>query len=53
MTHCPICGGAVEGPRLDDCHPECVAERVPEDALAALVAAGLLLVAPLIVIWAA
>jgi hypothetical protein len=53
MTACPICGGPVEGPRLGDCHPACVAERVPEDALVALVAASLLLLAPLIVIWAA
>ena len=53
MSLCAICGGAVEGPRLGDCHPACVAERVPEDALAALIAAGLLLLAPLIVIWAA
>ena len=53
MSLCAICGGAVEGPRLGDCHPACVAERVPEDALAALIAASLLLLAPLIVIWAA
>ena len=53
MSLCPICGGAVEGPRLDDCHPACIAERVPGDALAALIAAGLLLLGPLIVIWAA
>ena len=53
MSPCPICGRAVEGPRLEDCHPACIAERLPEDALAALVAASLLLLAPLIVIWAA
>ena len=53
MSLCAICGGAVEGPPLDGCHPACVAERVPEDALAALVAAGLLLLGPLIVVWAA
>jgi hypothetical protein len=53
MTVCPICGGAVDGPRLDDCHPACVVDRLPEDALAALVAASLLLLAPLIVVWAA
>ena len=59
MSLCSICGGAVEGPRLADpetgahCHPGCFAGRVPEDALAALVAAALLVLGPLVVVWAA
>jgi hypothetical protein len=59
MDICTICDGVVDGPRLNDvetgggCHPACFAERVPEDAIIALIAAGLLALAPLIVVWAA
>ena len=59
MTVCSICDGAVQGPRIadpttgDHCHPACFANRVPAEALATLVAASLLLLAPLIIIWAA
>lgn len=59
MDICTICDGVVEGPRLNDietggaCHPACVAERLPEDAIIALIAASLLALAPLIIVWAA
>ena len=59
MSLCSICGGAVEGPRLtgraagEHCHPACFAGRLPEDAFAALIAATLLSLAPLVIVWAA
>ena len=59
MSICSICDLAVEGPRLtdpetgDQCHGACFADRVPKDAVGALVAASLLVLAPLIIVWAA
>jgi hypothetical protein len=59
MDICTICAGVIEGSRLGGtdtggaCHPACVAERLPQDAIAALIAAGLLALAPLIIVWAA
>jgi hypothetical protein len=59
MDICTICDDVVEGPCLNDvetggaCHPACVAERLPQDAIIALIAASLLAVAPLIIVWAA
>ena len=52
MDVCAICDGVLEGSRLGDVHPACLADRVPEDAVAALIAAGLLVLAPLIIVWA-
>ena len=52
MEVCAICDGVVDGPRLGDLHASCVAERLPEDALVALIAAGLLALAPMIIVWA-
>jgi hypothetical protein len=59
MDICAICDDVVEGPRLNDletggaCHPACVAERLPQDAITLLIAASLLALAPLIIVWAA
>jgi hypothetical protein len=59
MNICTICDDVIDGPRLNDLeaggayHPACVAERLPQDAIAALIAAGLLALAPLIIVWAA
>ena len=53
MDVCAICGGVLAGPSLGDCHPACLAERVPEDTVAALIAASLLVLAPLVIVWAA
>jgi hypothetical protein len=56
---CSICDGIVHGPSLRDIetggasHPACVAERLPEDAIVALIAAALLALTPLIIVWAA
>jgi hypothetical protein len=58
MDTCTICDGVVERPRLNDlqtggaCHPACVAERLPQDAITALITASLLALAPLIIVWA-
>jgi hypothetical protein len=58
MIACDICACGIEGPRLtdpdtaNDYHPACVAKRVPEDALVALLAAATLVLAPTIVVWA-
>jgi hypothetical protein len=35
-----------------ECHPACVANRAPEDAIIALIAATLLLLVPAVVVWA-
>jgi hypothetical protein len=59
MDTCTICDGIIEGPRLSDAetggpwHPACVAARLPRDGIVALFAAGLLALAPLIVVWGA
>jgi hypothetical protein len=58
MDNCGICAGVIEGPSLSDletgteCHPACVAGRVPEEAVVALIAATLLVLVPAIVVWA-
>jgi hypothetical protein len=59
MRTCTICDLAIEGARLTDSetglefHPACVAERVPQDAVIALVAALALVLVPTILVWAA
>jgi hypothetical protein len=58
MRTCTICDLAIEGPRLTDSetglefHPACVAERVPQDAVIALVVALALVLVPTILVWA-
>jgi len=55
---CAICGGPIVGPRLSgpetgrDLHPACLAERIPADAIVALVAACAAVLVPAIVVWA-
>jgi hypothetical protein len=55
---CGICGQPIHGPRLNDSerdrdvHPACLAQRVPQDAIVALIAALALVLAPPIVVWA-
>jgi hypothetical protein len=54
---CTICAAIVDGPRLGEpggvCHPACFADALPDDAAAALVAAALLTLAPMVIVWAA
>jgi hypothetical protein len=58
MGTCTICDLPIEGPRLTDCetglefHAACVAERVPQDAVGALVAALALVLVPTVLVWA-
>ena len=56
MTTCLICGGPVEGPRLtaEDgaLHPSCLAERLPQDAALALLAAVGFVLFHTAVVWA-
>ena len=55
---CAICGGPIEGPRLSgpetsrDLHPTCFAERIPADAIVALMATFAAVLVPAIVVWA-
>jgi|tagenome__1003787_1003787.scaffolds.fasta_scaffold20619637_1 hypothetical protein len=57
-TGCAICGLVVDGPGLRDSetgrdlHPVCLAQRVPQDAIVALIAALALVLGPPIVVWA-
>ena len=43
MTRCMICSAPISGPRLETdggaVHPACLAERLPQDAIVALLAA--------------
>ena len=34
------------------CHPACLAECLPQDALVAVIAAALLALAPVVLVWA-
>jgi hypothetical protein len=58
MGTCTICDLPIEGPRLTDrstrleFHPACVAERVPEDAVIAVVAALALVLVPTVLVSA-
>jgi hypothetical protein len=55
---CNICGRPIDGPRLTDpernrdVHPACLAQRLPQDAIVAPIAALALVLAPVIVVWA-
>jgi hypothetical protein len=51
---CSLCDRAIDGPRLTDpiCHPACLASRLPGDAIVAMIAAALLVLAPPVVVWA-
>jgi hypothetical protein len=59
MIVCGLCDRPVEGPRLADSatggavHAECVARRLPQDAVVALLGALVLVLAPPVVVWAA
>jgi hypothetical protein len=59
MSRCVICGAPVAGPSLiaDDSgtalHPACLAERLPYDVAATLLAAAALFVIPFIRVWSA
>jgi hypothetical protein len=59
MSRCGICGAPIAGPSLigDDSalalHPDCLAERLPYDAAAALIAAAALFLIPFIRVWSA
>jgi hypothetical protein len=59
MDICTICDGVADGSRVrdpetgDTCHPACLAELLPADAILALVAPSLLVLAPLVIVWAA
>jgi hypothetical protein len=58
MGTCTICDLPIEGPRLADrdsrleFHPACVAERIPEDAVIAVVTALALVLVPTVLVWA-
>ena len=58
MHRCAICRKPIDGARpIDmegdaDIHPACLANRLPQDALVALLAALALALAPPIVVWA-
>ena len=47
MDICTLCDDVIEGPRLGNAdtagayHPACVAERLPQDAITALIATSL------------
>jgi hypothetical protein len=55
---CGVCGRLIDGPSLSDTetgagvHAACLAQRVPQDAIVALIAALALVLAPTIVVWA-
>jgi hypothetical protein len=52
---CALCDRPVAGadPALGAWHAECVARRLPHDAVVALLAALVVVLAPPIVVWAA
>jgi len=57
MAICSICERALEGARVtlepgDECHPACLAKRVQEDAVVALIATAILLLVPPVIVWA-
>jgi hypothetical protein len=55
---CSICGRLIEGPCISDpesrgtFHPACLGERLPQDAIVALISVLALVLAPPIVVWA-
>jgi hypothetical protein len=55
---CAVCDLPIDGPVLGDplgagdYHPACAADRLAHDAVAALVAALVLVLAPVAVVWA-
>ena len=58
MDICVICGGVIDENRFGGLepgawHPECLTQRLPEDAISVLVAVSLLVLAPLVIVWAA
>jgi hypothetical protein len=57
METCSICLSPIDGPQLgepgDAMHPACLADRLPQDAVAALGGLLALVLAPAILIWAA
>jgi hypothetical protein len=59
MPSCGICDGPIQGPNLTDAksgldfHPGCVAERLPQDAIIALIGALALVLTPTVLVWAA
>jgi hypothetical protein len=56
---CALCRRPIEGPSLSagdpECglHPGCLADRLPYDAAAALIAAAALFVIPFVRVWSA
>jgi hypothetical protein len=52
MTVCPVCERPLDGSADGAVHAECLARRLPQDALVAAVAALVLVLAPPVVIWA-
>jgi hypothetical protein len=57
METCGICHSPIDGPQLGEpgapMHPACLADRLPQDAMAALGGLLALVLAPAILIWAA
>jgi hypothetical protein len=55
---CSLCDQLIDGPCVDDpescagVHAACLAGRLPQDAIVALIAALALVLAPTIVVWA-
>jgi hypothetical protein len=58
MHTCPICNAAIDGPRLTESetgsvfHPACVAQQLPADLVAALVAFAAAVAVPTALLWA-
>jgi len=58
MTTCIVCARAIDGASIGDpesgveLHAACLAERLPQDAFLAAIAALALVLAPAIVVWA-
>lgn len=58
MDRCYLCGLLIDGSGLKDpesgdaCHHACLLKRAPEDAVIALIAAAILVLAPPIIVWA-
>ena len=56
---CTLCSLAIDGPAMTDpetrldYHPACAVAALPGDALAALAGLAALIVAPLVLLWAA
>jgi hypothetical protein len=56
---CAICDHSIEGVRLTDTengrafHPQCVVERLPQDAIVRVLGVLALVVVPTVVVWAA